>query len=168
MHASCAPTRARPALELADVVRAHGKAFLERHALRPEQRAGLRAIEQSNPCLGGHLDVCGACGYERPSYNSCRNRHCPKSWALCFVEKCWMRSNALTLAGTSIWVPPDKPPGLRGQRHDRDLVQTPRYVAPAALRETWTPIDCAELLKRDHDVDADDELERRALGGFQS
>ena len=83
MHASCAPTRARPALELADVVRAHGKAFLERHALRPEQRAALRAIEQCRtPALGGHLDVCGACGYERPSYNSCRNRHCPKCQSL--------------------------------------------------------------------------------------
>ncbi len=83
MHASCAPTRARSALELADVVRAHGKAFLEGHALRPEQRAALRAIEQCRtPALGGHLDVCGACGYERPSYNSCRNRHCPKCQSL--------------------------------------------------------------------------------------
>ena len=28
--------------------------------------------------LGGHIDVCDSCGYEQPSYNSCRNRHCPK------------------------------------------------------------------------------------------
>ena len=32
--------------------------------------------------LGGHLDVCDACGYERVSYNSCRDRHCPKCQAL--------------------------------------------------------------------------------------
>ncbi len=32
--------------------------------------------------LGGHLDVCPSCGYEKPSYNSCRNRHCPKCQAL--------------------------------------------------------------------------------------
>ncbi len=34
------------------------------------------------PLLGGHLDVCEACGQSRPSYNSCRNRHCPKCQAL--------------------------------------------------------------------------------------
>lgn len=32
--------------------------------------------------LGGHLDVCTACGHEQPSYNSCRNRHCPKCQTL--------------------------------------------------------------------------------------
>jgi len=32
--------------------------------------------------LGGHLDVCRSCGFERPAYNSCRNRHCPKCQAL--------------------------------------------------------------------------------------
>ena len=32
--------------------------------------------------LGGHLDVCTQCGDSRPSYNSCRNRHCPKCQGL--------------------------------------------------------------------------------------
>jgi hypothetical protein len=51
--------------------------------LRPEQRAALRAIEQCRTAaLGGHLDVCTACGHEQPSYNSCRNRHCPKCQSL--------------------------------------------------------------------------------------
>jgi hypothetical protein len=36
--------------------------------------------------LGGHLDQCDACGYEHPSYNSCRNRHCPKCQALAQEE----------------------------------------------------------------------------------
>jgi len=52
-------------------------------ALRPEQRKVLRAIRRCRTAeLGGHLDVCEGCGYERPAYNSCRNRHCPKCQAL--------------------------------------------------------------------------------------
>lgn len=77
------PGRTRPALELADVVRAYGEAFVRGRVLRPEERATLRAIEQCRTAaLGGHLDVCTACGHEEPSYNSCRNRHCPKCQAL--------------------------------------------------------------------------------------
>ena len=59
--------------------------------LRPEQHAALRDIERCRTAvLGGHLDVCTECGYERPSYNSCRNRHCPKCQALAqarWIEK---------------------------------------------------------------------------------
>jgi hypothetical protein len=83
MHASCAPARAQPGLELADVVRAYGEAFTRSYRLRPEQHAVLRAVELCRTAsLGGHLDVCGACGHEQPSYNSCRNRHCPKCQSL--------------------------------------------------------------------------------------
>ena len=46
MHAACAPARTRPALELADVVRAYGPAFVQSRGLRPEQRAALRDIER--------------------------------------------------------------------------------------------------------------------------
>ena len=43
----------------------------------------MRAIEDCRTAaLGGHLDVCDHCGFERPSYNSCRNRHCPKCQSL--------------------------------------------------------------------------------------
>lgn len=74
---------ARPALELADIVRAHGEAYRQRHVLWPEQYAVLRAIERCRTAaLGGHLCVCAACGYSEASYNSCRNRHCPKCQAL--------------------------------------------------------------------------------------
>ncbi len=72
---------ARPALEVADVLRAHGPAFLERHAaqLSASQR---RAIQELALCrtaaLGGHTERCTGCGHERSAYNSCRNRHCPK------------------------------------------------------------------------------------------
>ena len=57
--------------------------------LRPEERAALRAIERCRTAvLGGHLDVCTECGYEQPSYNSCRNRHCPKCQA--FAQARWI------------------------------------------------------------------------------
>jgi hypothetical protein len=87
MHEGAAHTSvrspARPALELSDIVRAHGQAYRQRHVLTPEQHAVLSAIERCRTAaLGGHLDVCAACGYSEPSYNSCRNRHCPKCQAL--------------------------------------------------------------------------------------
>jgi len=64
-------------------VRLHGEAFAQRHALSPEQRKVLHDIAVCRTAaLGGHLDVCDACGLERPSYNSCRNRHCPKCQSL--------------------------------------------------------------------------------------
>ena len=73
----------RASIEIADVVRAHGDVFARGHALTPEQSAVLRAIRRCRTAeLGGHLDVCVDCGHERPAYNSCRNRHCPKCQAL--------------------------------------------------------------------------------------
>ena len=65
------------------MVRAHGDALARKRALRPEERSTLRAIERCRTAvLGGHLDVCTECGYQKPAYNSCRNRHCPKCQAL--------------------------------------------------------------------------------------
>lgn len=82
-HAAERPLRARPPFEIADVVRAHGEALAQRQALTPEQSAVLRAIAHCRTdALGGHLNVCLDCGHEDQSYNSCRNRHCPKCQAL--------------------------------------------------------------------------------------
>jgi hypothetical protein len=68
----------RPAPLIAELVRAHGPDFQRTHVLTPDQGRTLRAIAACRTAaLGGHLDVCLACGYSRPSYNSCRNRHCP-------------------------------------------------------------------------------------------
>jgi hypothetical protein len=73
----------RPALEVADIVRAHGEAFVRTHALLPEQHAVLRAIRRCRTAeLGGHADVCDACGHVEIAYNSCRDRHCPKCQSL--------------------------------------------------------------------------------------
>ena len=79
----------RPAFEVADVFRAHGEAYRQSHALSGDQLKVMRAIEVCRTAaLGGHLDVCPQCTFERPSYNSCRNRHCPKCQSL--VQARWV------------------------------------------------------------------------------
>jgi Putative transposase/Transposase zinc-binding domain len=73
----------RPVLEVADVLHAQGDAFVAQHPwLSVQQRSVLRAIARCRTAaLGGHLDRCDACGHQAISYNSCRNRHCPKCQA---------------------------------------------------------------------------------------
>jgi predicted Zn-ribbon and HTH transcriptional regulator len=75
----------RPALEVADIVRAHGDEFRQAHAasLSPRQKRVLRSIEVCRTAaLGGHLERCDQCGHERNAYNSCADRHCPKCQSL--------------------------------------------------------------------------------------
>ncbi len=75
----------RPTLEVADVIGRHGEAFLEKYGhwvTRPQRRV-LRAIQICRTsALGGHLEECDRCGHRVVSYNSCRNRHCPKCQSL--------------------------------------------------------------------------------------
>jgi hypothetical protein len=68
-------------VEVADVIRAHGPDLLARYgpALAPTQKRVLRDLARCRTAaVGGHLEYCRECGHERPAYNSCRNRHCPK------------------------------------------------------------------------------------------
>ena len=71
----------RPTLEVADIIREAGNSFIERnrdHLAWPQLKV-LRAIRDCRTAaLGGHLDRCVRCGHQAISYNSCRNRHCPK------------------------------------------------------------------------------------------
>ena len=70
---------ARPAPELAGIFRQHGAEYREAHRLSREQLRVMRAVEICRTAaLGGHVGECGHCGHIRISYNSCRNRHCPK------------------------------------------------------------------------------------------
>jgi predicted Zn-ribbon and HTH transcriptional regulator len=74
---------ARPALEVADILRDHGPAWREanRGHVSLEQLKVMSAIERCRTAaLGGHVARCenAACGYTEIAYNSCRNRHCPK------------------------------------------------------------------------------------------
>jgi len=76
---------ARPVMEVADVIRSHGEAFLQKYGshLASTQRKALRDLAVCRTAaLGGHVERCLDCGAERQAYNSCRNRHCPKCQAL--------------------------------------------------------------------------------------
>jgi hypothetical protein len=77
------PKTTRCSIEVADILRAHGSQYRERHPLSPEQATVLRhLVECRTAALGGHVDVCSQCGHQaRQSYNSCRDRHCPKCQA---------------------------------------------------------------------------------------
>jgi hypothetical protein len=71
----------RPTLEVADILRASGNSFWERHGSRYawQHRKVMDAIVRCRTAaLGGHRDQCSGCGHQAISYNSCRNRHCPK------------------------------------------------------------------------------------------
>jgi hypothetical protein len=71
----------RPPLEVADIVRTYGTAFVKQHRrwLTVLHLKVLRAIVACRTAaLGGHIEQCDSCGQRAISYNSCLNRHCPK------------------------------------------------------------------------------------------
>jgi Putative transposase/Transposase zinc-binding domain len=75
----------RGAAEVADVFRRYGQAYRQQRgdSLSTAQRRVMTAIERCRTAaLGGHVEQCDTCGYQRISYNSCRNRHCPKCQSL--------------------------------------------------------------------------------------
>ena len=78
-------TSERPVLEVAEVIRQHGEAFVDRYGsgLSIAQRRALHDLAVCRTAaLGGHVEHCLDCAHERIAYNSCRNRHCPKCQAL--------------------------------------------------------------------------------------
>ncbi len=71
----------RPPLEVADIVRCAGQSFIERSRkwINGQHEKVLLAITRCRTAaLGGHRDQCSDCGHTAISYNSCRNRHCPR------------------------------------------------------------------------------------------
>lgn len=81
----------RPSLEVADILRAHGEAFRRAHAghLSLGQLKVMSAIEACRTAvLGGHVARCDNCRHLAVSYNSCRNRHCPKCQGA--AAKAWL------------------------------------------------------------------------------
>src|SRR5271167_1440197 len=71
----------RPPWEVADIIHRAGDKFFERYcdSLPWTQLKVLRAIARCRTAaLGGHRDQCVRCGHQAISYNSCRNRHCPR------------------------------------------------------------------------------------------
>ncbi len=102
-------------LEVADVFRAYGPVYREVHGHEMPIRhlRAMRAIEICRTAqLGGHLDQCDHCGIVRISYNSCRNRHCPK--CQCLEKERWLEAREKDLLPTSYFhVVFTLPEGLR-------------------------------------------------------
>jgi hypothetical protein len=81
----------RPKLEMADVFRRYGNTYRQQHgaSMSVAQWRVMNAIEVCRTAaLGGHLERCDQCGYERNAFNSCRDRHCPK--CQCLARAQWI------------------------------------------------------------------------------
>ena len=89
----------RVSLEVADIFRAFGPAYREVYEMSLRHLRTMRAIEICRTSeLGGHLDQCDRCGTVRISYNSCRNRHCPK--CQCLEKERWLQAREKDLLPT--------------------------------------------------------------------
>ncbi len=92
----------RPTVEVADILRAQGDRFLDRYqrSFDYQQLKAFRAIQRCRTAaLGGHIDACPRCGHQAISYNSCRNRHCPKCQAQ--AREHWLAARERELLATS-------------------------------------------------------------------
>jgi hypothetical protein len=72
-------TGTRPRFEVADILQTHAEDYRRLHQPSPAQQKVMRHIADCRTAaLGGHLEECDSCGHWRISFNSCRDRHCPK------------------------------------------------------------------------------------------
>ena len=108
-------------LEVADIFRAFGSAYRKAHPMPLRHHRVIRAIEICRTAeLGGHLDQCDHCGTVKISYNSCRNRHCPK--CQCLEKERWLEAREKDLLPTPyfhvVFTLPDglRPLALRNQK----------------------------------------------------
>ncbi|MFL0246072.1 IS91 family transposase [Candidatus Clostridium stratigraminis] len=77
--------------ELQDIVHKYGEEYRKEHSLPLNQLKALSSIEACRTSLlGGHIDECEECGHVKISYNSCRNRHCPKCQSL--AKEQWLEN----------------------------------------------------------------------------
>ncbi len=75
--------------EIQDIFSQYGLEYHQKHPISPDKYKAMMAILKCRTSeLGGHVDECDNCGYERNSYNSCRNRHCPKCQT--FLKEKWI------------------------------------------------------------------------------
>lgn len=93
---------ARPRLEVADILRAHGEAYRRDHRVSGRQAKVWRhLVDCRTAALGGHADRCTSCERIRISYNSCRDRHCPKCQSLKKAE--WLEARRGHLLPIPYW-----------------------------------------------------------------
>jgi len=151
----------RSSLEVADIFRSHGPAYRESYGPTMPLRhvRAMRAIELCRTArLGGHVDKCDHCGALRVSYNSCRNRHCPKCQGL--DKERWLEARKRDLLPTRYFhvvftLPASlRPLALRNQRALynilfraasetlKTLTQDPRHLGAEvgfiAVLHTWS------------------------------
>jgi len=90
------PTASTKEQQLATILFHHGQAYTKSHKLPYQHLKTLFAIEACrSAALGAHVDVCDACHHQRITYNSCRNRHCPKCQML--NREKWVEKLSCTL-----------------------------------------------------------------------
>lgn len=83
-------------LELADIFHHYSHDYIKSHPLHTQQYKAIRAIMACRTAkLGGHMSRCDSCNYEKISYNSCRNRHCPKCQSM--QKERWIRARQAEL-----------------------------------------------------------------------
>jgi len=127
----------RPPLEVADLIRVAGSRFMERSRrwITAQHLKVLRAITRCRTAaLGGHRDRCVRCGYRAHSFNSCRNRHCPKCQA--HARDQWLQARSRELLPTP---------------YVHVIFTLPRRLAPLALQNKKVVYDllfrtCAQTL----------------------
>jgi hypothetical protein len=110
----------RPPLEVADIIRAAGPAFFDRSRkwlTWLHVKVLIAILRCRTAVLGGHLDSCSRCGYQAISYNSCRNRHCPKCQAN--ARNSWLEARSRDLLPT---------------RYVHVVFTLPHQLAPLALQ----------------------------------
>ena len=109
----------RPPIEVADVIRAVGESFFE-GSQKWFSWLHLKVLNAILCCrtaaLGGHVDKCSACGHQAISFNSCRNRHCPKCQAN--ARDRWLEARGKELLPT---------------RYVHVVFTLPRQLSPLAL-----------------------------------
>jgi len=97
--------------EVQDIFRENIAEYQKNHTLSQEQAKATNAILSCRTsALGAHVDTCDECGFEKISYNSCRNRHCPKCQTL--AKEQWIGKQENYLMNTSyfhvVFTIPDK------------------------------------------------------------
>src|SRR5580692_8419260 len=110
----------RPPIEVADVIRAAGESFFEcsqKWFTWLHLKVWNAILRCRTAALGGHVDACSQCGHEAVSYNSCRNRHCPKCQAN--ARDRWLEARGKELLPT---------------RYVHVVFTLPRRLSPLALQ----------------------------------
>jgi Putative transposase/Transposase zinc-binding domain len=110
----------RERFEVADIFRRHGPAYREAHgsSMSSEQRRAMHSIEVCRTAaLGGHVDQCDRCGYRTITYNSCRDRHCPKCQSLARAK--WLEDHRAQLLAVAYF---------------HVVFTVPNMIAPIALQ----------------------------------